>query len=297
MKIGIYFAYWEQEWDTEFFPYVSKVAGLGFDVLEIAGAGLMSLSDEQVLELRKEAERCGITLTVGIGLPPCYDVSSEDETVRRAGIEYMKGLIDKTSLVGAGLIGGTVFSHWPVDYSKEIHKEATRQQSIRSLRELADYAKPKNVTLMLEVLNRFEQYMFNDAKEGTQFVKEVDRENVKVMLDTFHMNIEEDSFLLPVLTVQPLVENAVKHGIAKKRGGGVVTIATRQTEQGYCITVSDTGVGFDVEHYMDDGKVHVGLVNVRQRLAIRMQATVDVDSTPGHGTTVTVTIPREKVNP
>ena len=194
MKIGIYFAYWEQEWDTEFFPYVSKVAGLGFDVLEIAGAGLMSLSDEQVLELRKEAERCGITLTVGIGLPPCYDVSSEDETVRRAGIEYMKGLIDKTNLVGAELIGGTVFSHWPVDYSKEIHKEATRQQSIRSLRELADYAKPKNVTLMLEVLNRFEQYMFNDAKEGTQFVKEVDRENVKVMLDTFHMNIEEDSF-------------------------------------------------------------------------------------------------------
>ena len=80
MKIGIYFAYWEQEWDTEFFPYVSKVAGLGFDVLEVAGAGLMSLSDEKVLELRKEAERCGVTLTVGIGLPPCYDVSSEDET-------------------------------------------------------------------------------------------------------------------------------------------------------------------------------------------------------------------------
>ena len=48
---------------------------------------------------------------------------------------------------------------------------------------------------------------------------------------------------------------------------------------------------------MEDGKVHVGLLNVRQRLASRMNATVDVDSTPGSGTTVTVTIPREKVNP
>ena len=113
----------------------------------------------------------------------------------------------------------------------------------------------------------------------------------------FIYDIEEDSFLLPVLSIQPLVENAVKHGIAKKRGGGVVTLSSRQTEKAYQITVSDTGAGFDVEHYMDDGKVHVGLMNVRQRLASRMNATVEIDSTPGRGTTVTVTIPREKVNP
>ena len=93
------------------------------------------------------------------------------------------------------------------------------------------------------------------------------------------------------------MENAVKHGIAKKRGGGVVTISSQQTEKAYRITVSDTGAGFDVDRYMEDGKVHVGLMNVRQRLASRMNATVEVDSKPGSGTTVTVTIPREKVNP
>lgn len=194
MKIGTYFAYWEQEWDVEFFPYVSKVADLGFDILEIAGAGLMSLSDEQVLELRKEAERCGIMLTVCIGLPAYYNVASLDEEVRNNGIAYMKGLIDKTHLLGATQIGGIIYAYWPVDYTKPIHKEIARQHSMNSVRELADYAKPKNVTLMLETVNRFEQFMFNDAKEATQFVKEVDRENVKVMLDTFHMNIEEDSF-------------------------------------------------------------------------------------------------------
>ena len=109
-------------------------------------------------------------------------------------------------------------------------------------------------------------------------------------------DIEEDSFLLPVLSIQPLVENAVKHGIAKKRGGGIVTISSRKTEWAYEITISDTGVGFVVDGYLDDGKVHIGLENVRQRLRSIMNATVNVDSTPGNGTTVTVTIPKEKVS-
>ena len=76
-----------------------------------------------------------------------------------------------------------------------------------------------------------------------------------------------------------------------------MAIASQQTEKEYRIIISDTGAGFDVDRYMEDGKVHVGLINVRQRLASRMNATVEVDSAPGSGTTVTVTIPREKVNP
>ena len=194
MKIGTYFAFWEQEWDVDFFPYISKVAGLGFDILEIAGGGLTSLPDEKVIALRQEAERCGIPLTVCNGLPAKYDVSSEDEAVRQAGIEYMKLLIDKTQLVGATQIGGIIYAYWPCDYSKPVNKETVRQISIRSVQELADYAKPKGITLTLETVNRFEQFMFNDAKEATQFVKDCDRDNVKVMLDSFHMNIEEDSF-------------------------------------------------------------------------------------------------------
>ena len=159
-------------------------------------------------------------------------------------------------------------------------------------------------------ISKFSDHLRNNLeaisqKELITFRKELDHIHTYLELEQIRFgeelsivyDIEEDSFLLPVLSIQPLVENAVKHGIAKKRGGGVVTISSQQTEKEYRITVSDTGAGFDVERYMDDGKVHVGLINVRQRLASRMNATVDVDSTPGNGTTVTVTIPREKVNP
>lgn len=159
-------------------------------------------------------------------------------------------------------------------------------------------------------VSKFSDHLRNNLeaisqKELITFRKELDHIHTYLELEQIRFgedlsvvyDIEEDGFLLPVLSIQPLVENAVKHGIAKKRGGGVVTISSRQTEKEYSITVSDTGVGFDVERYMDDGKVHVGLMNVRQRLVSRMHATVNVDSTPGNGTTVTVTIPKEKVNP
>lgn len=194
MKIGTYFAYWEQEWDVDFFPYISKAADLGFDILEISGGGLANLPDEDVIRLREEARRCGIMLTACIGLPKDCDVSSENEETRRNGIAFMKKLLDKMELADIRQIGGIIYAYWPVDYSVPVRKEITRAISIESVRELADYAAPKHIMLTLETVNRFEQYLFNDAAEATQFVKDVDRDNVKVMLDSFHMNIEEDSF-------------------------------------------------------------------------------------------------------
>ena len=159
-------------------------------------------------------------------------------------------------------------------------------------------------------ISKFSDHLRNNLealsqKELITFRKELDHIHTYLELEQLRFgeelsvvyDIEEDSFLLPVLSIQPLVENAVKHGIAKKRGGGVVTISSKQTEKEYRITVSDTGAGFDVERYIDGSEGHVGLQNVRQRLISRMNATVDIDSVPGSGTTVTVTIPREKVLP
>lgn len=157
-------------------------------------------------------------------------------------------------------------------------------------------------------VSKFSDYLRNNLealpqKELITFRKELDHIHTYLELEQIRFaeelsivyDIEEDNFLLPVLSIQPLVENAVKHGVAKKRGGGVVTISSRQTETEYQVVVSDTGIGFDVDRYMDDGKMHVGLMNIRQRLARRVNATVEIDSKLGQGTTVTVTIPKEKV--
>ena len=99
-------------------------------------------------------------------------------------------------------------------------------------------------------------------------------------------------FSLPVLTVQPIVENAVKHGTSKKRGGGKVIISTCEEKEYFIIEVSDTGCGFDPEKPKDDGKRHVGIENVRQRLFNMCQGTLTIESTVGEGTLATIRIPK-----
>ncbi|MFS8580469.1 MAG: sugar phosphate isomerase/epimerase, partial [Novibacillus thermophilus] len=188
-----YFAYWESSWDVNFEKYVHKVKRLGFDILEVAALGLVNLPDEKLERLKQLAEQHNVILTAGIGLPKEYDVSSSDATVRRNGIAFMKKVMDAMYQAGIDRVGGTVYSYWPADYSHPFDKPTARKYSMESVKELAEYARQYDITLLIETLNRFEQFLLNDAEEAVSYVKEVDEPNVKVMLDTFHMNIEEDN--------------------------------------------------------------------------------------------------------
>lgn len=105
-------------------------------------------------------------------------------------------------------------------------------------------------------------------------------------------DIQETQFMIPSFTLQPLVENAIKHGIcAKKKSAGTVTIRTYSDDEDYIVTVSDDGVGFDKDS-IQDGKVHVGINNVEQRLSILCDGSLVIDSTVGVGTTCTIRVPR-----
>ena len=107
-------------------------------------------------------------------------------------------------------------------------------------------------------------------------------------------DIQYSDFLLPSLSVQPLVENAVRHGICRKEDGGKVTIRSRKADGKILITVADDGVGFDTSAKPQDGRLHVGLENVQQRLALLSGAEMIVDSAPGYGTVVTITLPEKQ---
>lgn len=194
MKFGTYFAYWVQEWQADYNYYCKKVAQLGFDVLEVGSGFLTEMNDMELDTLKKTAEAENIILTGGIGLPPQYDVSHEDAAVRERGIEYVKRMFAAMDKANVRTVGGNIYSYWPVDYSAPIDKPAVWSRSVESMRILADDAANYGITIGIEVLNRFEQFLMNTCAEGIAYVKEVGKPNVKVMLDTFHMNIEEDSF-------------------------------------------------------------------------------------------------------
>ena len=108
-------------------------------------------------------------------------------------------------------------------------------------------------------------------------------------------NTQCTSFDIPPLTVQPLVENAVKHGVTKKASGGTVKISTYVEGKKYVIEIIDDGVGFDFESYVsDDTREHLGLQNVKTRVADKCKGKLTVKSTVGVGTRVTIEIPIRK---
>ncbi len=142
-------------------------------------------------------------------------------------------------------------------------------------------------------------------KNPVPFSRELEHLKKYLMLEQMRfgdmLNIEYDiqaeDFVLPQLSVQPLVENAVKHGVGMKEDGGTVTIATRETDKAYEVIVSDDGVGFDTSAPpKNDGRSHVGMENVKQRLKEMCNAEVIIESEPGKGTVSTIRIPKEDNN-
>jgi LytS/YehU family sensor histidine kinase len=108
------------------------------------------------------------------------------------------------------------------------------------------------------------------------------------------MNIEYDTettgFVLPALSVQPLVENAIKHGLMRLESGGTVVIRSYETPTHFCVTVTDDGVGFDPTRPIDEKK-HVGLRNIRGRLKAMVNGELLIESAPDEGTKAMILIP------
>lgn len=112
-------------------------------------------------------------------------------------------------------------------------------------------------------------------------------------------NTKCTAFSVPALSIQPLVENAIKHGVTKKIDGGTVTVTSYENADSYIITVNDNGIGFDPDNPLADSNnshTHLGIENVKSRLALMVNGTLQIDSTPNIGTNVTVTIPKAKEN-
>lgn len=192
-RVGIYFAFWEPNWSADFASYVGRVKRLGFDTLELGAGALVDMSDADKQHIVDVANAEGVDLTYCIGLPPQYDVASPDEAVRREGIAYVRKLLDAIHFMKGDMLGGIIYSCWPAPVASLDYKKIAREKSMQSLREIAPVCDAYGITYNLEVVNRFEQYLINTAAEGVEFVEELGCPQVKLLLDAFHMNIEEDS--------------------------------------------------------------------------------------------------------
>jgi D-psicose/D-tagatose/L-ribulose 3-epimerase len=192
-KVGIYYAYWTHDWDADFHPYVDKVARLGFDLLEVNGGTIARMTSEERRHLKAHAEAAQISLSYCIGLPHAYDIASEDRAVRARGIAYLQQMAAAIGEIGGGMLSGIIYGAWPATLPEgATDRRPYLERSIASMREAIKAAEDNHVIFNMEVVNRFEQFLLNTSAEALAYVEAVGSPNAKILLDTFHMNIEED---------------------------------------------------------------------------------------------------------
>ncbi len=153
--------------------------------------------------------------------------------------------------------------------------------------EFADYLRHNLDTLSQRTLVSFE----NELKH-TRVYLNIEKKRFENNLHVAY-DIEVEDFRIPSLTVQPLVENAVKHGVLKRKNGGVVSIVTRELENFYQIIVVDDGVGFDSADFLEEPGMHTGIKNVRSRLRAMCKGTLEIESEVGKGTKAVILIPKK----
>jgi len=192
-QLGIFMNFWEKNWIADHAKYIRKAAKLGYDILEFQAQALLEMSDERILELKKIADAEGVRLTYSLGLDPAYDVSSLDETMRQGGVKYLQNIIKKMELAGGDLLSGVSYAGWGTPGVVMNDKTPYWNQSVKSMKEIIKTAEVCGVTYCVEAVNRFETCIINTAAEALAYIEEIDSPNIGVLLDTYHMNIEENS--------------------------------------------------------------------------------------------------------
>jgi D-psicose/D-tagatose/L-ribulose 3-epimerase len=187
LPIGIHLSYWQEKWDDDLFPLIGKAKKAGFDVAEFP---LLFPNDLDYQSLRFELDRLEMQASCGTGLNPKTDITSPDDTVRKAGIEHLRSCIDGAAKLGSPGIGGVTYAPW--GYFPSDDWSERRKNCVNSLKEITKISQDNNIIIHMEILNRFEGYLINTVEQGLEIIDEVDNDYLKLHLDTFHLNIEAD---------------------------------------------------------------------------------------------------------
>jgi D-psicose/D-tagatose/L-ribulose 3-epimerase len=206
MKFGASTFIWSSPLDdAAALSLARRVAGLGFDVLEVCVEDPALLSADGV---RGAGEEAGVAISVCGAFGPDRDISHENPAVRAAAADYLRECVDLAAAVGSKSVSGPMYSATgkarlldPVD------RERQWAWAVEGLAACAEYAGARGVGLAIEPLNRFETDLVNTVDQGITLCAEIGADNVGLLLDTFHMNIEELSPGDAIRAAGPLIRN------------------------------------------------------------------------------------------
>jgi D-psicose/D-tagatose/L-ribulose 3-epimerase len=185
--IGIEVFYFLDRWADDQTAVFARVADAGYDGAEISFVAGLDIDTKRISRAAAAAE---IDIVCSTGLTPELDISSPIAEVREAGKLHLRRCLDAAAELGSPLLGGVTYAPWMVLPDGDL--DDNRKRSADCLHAVAEDAADLGVDICLEVVNRFETSMFNTVADCLVFIDAIDHHSVKVEVDTFHMNMEED---------------------------------------------------------------------------------------------------------
>ncbi|MBO0935035.1 sugar phosphate isomerase/epimerase [Fibrella sp. HMF5335] len=195
---------WTMSMDEDLSSTLAYLRQIGFDFVEMPVGG----TDDRAADLVKyrrigqQAAELGLGVQTCSLLPPDLTLLSPDATVRQAGVNYLKHVVDCSAAAGSSILMGPIYA----GFKTFTGKPATPDEwawSVAGMREVAEYAQTQHVRLAIESLNRFETYLLTCADDVCRYIEAVDHPNCRAAFDTFHANMEEKSVANAIHTLAP----------------------------------------------------------------------------------------------
>ena len=185
-KLGVHLALWTRDWGDDVIPYARIAADLGFDGVEVS---LLGRALHEPDETGRGIKDLGLGVTATTGLGPATDLASDDPERRAAGVAALKQAIEATHRLGGDRLSGVIYGAWGVTDGP--HRAERFARAVEGLKDVSGLAERLGVGLGVEAINRFETDLVNTGDQALDMVASVGSPALGVLLDSFHMNMEE----------------------------------------------------------------------------------------------------------
>jgi len=196
VKYAAHSLMWTPEFTEKDMGLFDKLKEMGFDGIELHLNHPESLPMEKIKEKMQDT---GMKCTFTAALEKKNNPISPDQKIRERGIASLNELVDVVAELKGDVLSGVIYAAWG-EFTGKMRTKEEWDYCKKSLFKSAEYAEKKGVVLALEPVNRYETYFLNTAEDTRKLVEEIAHPNVRVHLDTYHLNIEEESFYKAIKT-------------------------------------------------------------------------------------------------